>query len=85
MKITWTKKSLLDRQEKAVNTHTQRRCQHYNFEYESKTRKNRKFMQQVIDISSSPTSTLFFKHKNTNDLSNSIYGLQVMYDNIKKI
>lgn len=59
MKITWTKKSLLDRQEKAVNTHTQRRWQHYNFEYVSKTRKNRKFMQQVIDISSSPTSTHF--------------------------
>lgn len=46
MKITRTKKSLLERQEKAVNTHTltQRNCQLYNIEYESKARKNRNFM-----------------------------------------
>lgn len=46
MKITRTKKSLLERQEKAINTHTltQRNCQLYNIEYESKARKNRNFM-----------------------------------------
>lgn len=46
MKITWTKKSLLKRQEKSVNTHrlTQRRWQHYNIEYELKAGKNRNFM-----------------------------------------